>query len=64
MLILGFAFKENCGDSRNTKVNDLYINLKKKIKHIDIFDPIVDKQEVYKNYKLNLLKSFPKINMI
>ena len=24
------AFKENCGDSRNTKVNDLYINLKKK----------------------------------
>ena len=61
VLILGFAFKENCGDSRNTKVNDLYINLKKKIKHIDIFDPIVDKQEVYKNYKLNLLKSFPKI---
>ena len=31
ILILGLAFKEDCPDIRNTKVYDVYVNLKKKV---------------------------------
>ena len=55
VLILGFSFKENSEDTRNTKVFDLYKNLKKKTKNIDIFDPLVDKKKIYKDYNIKLL---------
>ena len=42
ILILGFTFKEDCPDFRNTKVLDLYNYLKIKAKVVDIFDPWVD----------------------
>ena len=42
ILILGFTFKENCPDFRNTKVLDLYNYLKVKAKAVDVFDPWVD----------------------
>ena len=48
-------------DSRNTKVYDLYIHLRKKLPSVHIYDPIVNRQEVKANYKIDLLKSFPKI---
>ncbi len=54
ILILGFSFKENSRDIRNTKVIDLYNYLKKKKYSIDIYDPIVDKIDVQKKYKVNL----------
>ena len=38
-LILGFTFKENCPDVRNTKVLDLAESLQKFGINIDIFDP-------------------------
>ena len=62
ILILGFAFKEDCKDVRNTKVYDLIKHLKKKNLRVDIFDPLVESVEVEKYYKIKLLKSLPRNN--
>tara|TARA_A100001015_G_C15044008_1_gene742023 strand:+ start:57 stop:1328 length:1272 start_codon:yes stop_codon:yes gene_type:complete len=40
-LILGYTFKENSSDIRNTKIYDLYFSLKKSEISVDIFDPLV-----------------------
>jgi UDP-N-acetyl-D-galactosamine dehydrogenase len=56
VLILGFAFKENCPDIRNTKVYDLYLNLKKNFKNIKVYDPEVSLKEVQQYYNLKLDK--------
>lgn len=39
ILILGFTFKENCPDVRNTKVIDIYNSLKEYNINISIYDP-------------------------
>ncbi len=39
ILILGFTFKENCPDVRNTKVIDIYNTLNEYRINIDVFDP-------------------------
>jgi UDP-N-acetyl-D-galactosamine dehydrogenase len=41
ILILGFAFKENCPDTRNTKVVDIYHTLREYTPNITIYDPWV-----------------------
>ena len=55
VLILGFTFKENCTDIRNTKIFDLYKLLSKKIK-VDIHDELADHSKVKKVYNLKLIK--------
>lgn len=57
VLILGFTFKENCVDVRNTKVIDIYNYLKDFNINVDIFDPIADKNLVFKEYGVRLLDS-------
>jgi nucleotide sugar dehydrogenase len=52
VLIIGYSFKENSKDIRNTKVLDLFKNLKRKINHIDIYDPIVDAKEIFKEHQV------------
>ena len=42
ILILGFTFKENCPDIRNTKVVDIYCTLTEYTPHITVFDPWAD----------------------
>lgn len=42
ILILGFTFKENCPDTRNTKIVDIYHTLREYTPHITIYDPWVD----------------------
>tara|TARA_B100001769_G_C21875253_1_gene473494 strand:- start:46 stop:753 length:708 start_codon:yes stop_codon:yes gene_type:complete len=42
ILILGYTFKENCADTRNTKVKDIIIQLINKKINIEIFDPYVE----------------------
>ena len=59
---MGFTFKENCSDIRNTKVYDLHKFLISKKSRVDIFDPWVDKVEVYNNYKIKLIKKIRKHN--
>ena len=39
VLILGIAFKENCPDTRNTKVVDIYNELREFGLEVDVYDP-------------------------
>lgn len=54
-LILGAAFKENCPDIRNTKTVDVFFKLKDLGLNVDIYDPIVSKDEFSHEYKIELL---------
>tara|TARA_B110000008_G_C16963580_1_gene561133 strand:+ start:1050 stop:2327 length:1278 start_codon:yes stop_codon:yes gene_type:complete len=60
ILVLGFSFKENCPDLRNTKVIDVVNTLKTSLCNVDIFDPWVNHEEAQKEYNLTLVKE-PKI---
>jgi UDP-N-acetyl-D-glucosamine/UDP-N-acetyl-D-galactosamine dehydrogenase len=55
-LILGFTFKENCPDVRNTRVIDIYEELKAFGFDVDVYDPWADAKEVKKEYNFELLK--------
>ncbi len=61
ILVMGFSFKENVPDTRNTKVIDIVENFKKNKYKVDVFDPVVDKNEVKKNFGINLI-NYPKKN--
>ncbi|MEM9551388.1 MAG: nucleotide sugar dehydrogenase [Pseudomonadota bacterium] len=50
VLILGFAFKENCADTRNTRVADIAYELKAFSVAVDVHDPWVDAHEVAREY--------------
>ena len=54
VIILGFTFKENCPDVRNTKVADLILFLKGYGLNVLIHDPIADPDEVRHEYGLEL----------
>lgn len=58
-LILGITFKENCPDVRNTKVVDIYNELKQFEINVDVYDPWADAAEVKHEYNIDLL---PKLN--
>lgn len=60
VLILGFAFKENCPDTRNTKVIDIYRELKAFNIKVDVYDPWADHIRVSKEYQLQLIKELDK----
>lgn len=49
-LLLGFTFKENCPDIRNTKVVDIYNSLKAYSSDIRIYDPWVSKESAMHEY--------------
>jgi UDP-N-acetyl-D-galactosamine dehydrogenase len=55
VLILGFTFKENCPDVRNTKVIDIYNELTQFELNVNVYDPWADPEEVEQEYKLKLL---------
>jgi UDP-N-acetyl-D-galactosamine dehydrogenase len=54
-LILGVTFKENCPDVRNTKVIDIYNELKQFNINVDIYDPWANITEVKHEYGISLL---------
>lgn len=55
VLILGFTFKENCPDIRNTRVIDIYNELKSFDIQVDVFDPWADPEEVAHEYGMSIL---------
>lgn len=57
VLILGFTFKENCPDIRNTRVIDIYNELIQFELNVDIYDPWADAKEVKEIYQIDLIKS-------
>ena len=57
ILILGIAFKENCPDTRNTKVIDIYKELKSYDTEVDIYDPWANKTQVKKDFDIELIET-------
>src|SRR5699024_2764298 len=58
VLILGVTFKENCPDIRNTRVVDIYHELKSFGASVDIYDPWADPEEVQQEYNIPCYAEF------
>jgi UDP-N-acetyl-D-glucosamine/UDP-N-acetyl-D-galactosamine dehydrogenase len=55
VLILGITFKENCPDIRNSRVIDVYNELKDFGVDITVHDPWADKHEVHEEYGVSIV---------
>ena len=60
ILVLGFTFKENCPDVRNTKVFDIIKALKDYNSNITIYDYWAKPEEVKREYNLEIANELPK----
>ena len=54
-LLLGFTFKENCPDIRNTRVIDIYQDLIEYGLEVTVYDPWVDTEEVKQEFGITAL---------
>jgi UDP-N-acetyl-D-galactosamine dehydrogenase len=59
VLILGFTFKEDCPDVRNTRVIDIYNELVNFDIKVDVYDPWVDPNEVKREYGIEVNIKLP-----
>jgi len=55
VLIMGFTFKEDCPDLRNTRVIDIIDELKEYDIHVDVIDPWVNPEEAEQEYSITLV---------
>jgi UDP-N-acetyl-D-galactosamine dehydrogenase len=58
VLILGFTFKENCPDVRNTRVIDIVDELKSYQARVSICDPWAEPEHVKQEYGIETFKNF------
>lgn len=58
-LILGFTFKENCPDTRNTKVIHIYNELKEYTDNIVVCDPLANIDAVKREYGIEIVNEIP-----
>lgn len=56
-IILGFTFKENCPDTRNTRVCDIYNELVQFGIDVDVYDPVANSDIVKQDYNIDLVKA-------
>lgn len=59
ILILGFTFKENCPDVRNTRVIDIINELMTYNTNLTVVDPWASPREVFKEYNISTLTELP-----
>ncbi|WP_343530411.1 nucleotide sugar dehydrogenase [Pedobacter sp.] len=59
-LILGVTFKEDCPDIRNSRVIDIYSELKQFGLNVDVYDPHADAHEVKEEYDITLVNNIDK----
>lgn len=59
VLLLGFAFKPNCDDTRNTRVADVYHEVEKFTHEITVCDPLVDAAKVKACYGIDIVQTIP-----
>ena len=60
VLILGFTFKANCPDIRNTKISDMIQELNTHQIYPTVVDPLADIEECFNQYGVVLTKNIPK----
>lgn len=61
LLLLGFTFKENCPDVRNTKVIDIVKALKEYNVSVTIYDPWANPEEVMHEYGVTTTRTLPAV---
>ena len=61
ILLMGFTFKENCPDMRNTKVIDIYHALQEYSVEQTLYDPWVNSQEAKQAYEVQIETDFSQI---
>lgn len=59
ILVLGFTFKENCPDVRNTKVIDIIKALKEYNINVTVYDPWANPADVLKEYGIEVSNELP-----
>lgn len=59
IIILGFTFKENCPDVRNTKVIDIYKALKEYNVNVTVYDPWANPDIVRHEYGIEVTNQLP-----
>ena len=59
ILILGFTFKENCPDVRNTKIVDIYRALQEYNAHITVYDPWANPVIAKYEYGIDITNELP-----
>ena len=59
VLIFGFTFKENCPDIRNTRVIDIYNELRSFDIQVLVYDPWASPDEVKKEYGIEISNQLP-----
>ncbi len=62
ILLLGFTFKEDCPDVRNTRVIDIYKELKSFDINVDVFDPWINPDEVMNEYEIDIFNEKPDLS--
>ena len=60
ILVMGFTFKENVPDSRNTKVADLVRALRDFVAEVVVYDPMADAELARHEYGLSVANELPK----
>jgi UDP-N-acetyl-D-galactosamine dehydrogenase len=60
VLILGFTFKEDCPDVRNTRVIDIYQELKNFDIQVDVYDPWANPEEVMYEFGITVVNELPR----
>lgn len=59
LLLLGFTFKENCPDVRNTKVVDIYTALKEYNVNVTVYDPWANPAIAKHEYGVEVVNELP-----
>ena len=59
ILIMGFTFKENCPDVRNTKVIDIYKALQEFGVNITVYDPWANSEVAHREYGIDIVNELP-----
>lgn len=54
ILLLGITYKENCPDSRNTKIPEVFNILKKQDADVSVYDPKASPEEIKNKYNIDL----------
>ena len=55
ILIMGLTFKENCPDTRNTRVYDLVKGFEENECNVDVYDPWVNSDEANQEYSIKMI---------
>ena len=64
--VLGYSFKENCSDTRNTKVKNLILSMKDLNINFQLWDPLISEEDHKELNKLGIktIKKAPKNNEV